>query len=59
LQGLHFASAHHRGIYLPSGPNSDEESELAKYPKPQESHAEQSARSTTPSPPAVLRRVEP
>jgi len=60
LQDLHFASAHHRGTHLPSGPNNnDDESELASHPNPHETHTGQSARPTTPSPPAALRRVEP
>jgi hypothetical protein len=60
LQSLHFASANHRGIYLPSAPNDDTEvGELASHPARQTTRTEQSPRSTAPSPPSVSRRVEP
>jgi hypothetical protein len=59
LQGLHFASAHHRGSHLPSVPSNAEDSELASHPIPLETHTEQSPQPTARNTTAASRRVEP
>ena len=43
LQGLHFASAHHRGIHRPSSPEDDELGEVRRQSKGKEGQPEGSA----------------
>jgi hypothetical protein len=48
LQGLQFASTHHRRTYRPSGPEDDEESELQSHSKLKEDHSEASTSAAAP-----------
>jgi hypothetical protein len=59
LQGLHFASAHHRGTFRPSGNEDDQESHVGLHSNAKKNPTEASATSASPVPAIVLRRVEP